>query len=77
MNKVNEKIKVEEFELVEDLKESMVENEDITTLNAKIEKKIKKYKLGTLLKVEKEIGSATTIINVDEVTPELAEKEIW
>ncbi len=60
-----------EFELQEDLAELIANNEEITFDDYNVKKQILETKIGTLLEVEKEIGSFTKIISIKEVNEEL------
>lgn len=60
-----------EFELQEDLAELIENNEEVTFDDYNIKKQILATKVGTLLEVEKEIGSFTKIISIKEVDEEL------
>ncbi len=60
-----------DFELKEDLVNSYSNNKDIKFDNLNIKENIEKIKLGTLLEVEKKIGSSITILSVKEVNDAL------
>lgn len=60
-----------EYELSEDLKDFIMFNSDVTIAKISLKKEIYDYPDGTLLKVDKEIGSATKIISVEEATEEV------
>lgn len=66
-----EKTKVVDFQLSEDLQEFVSFNADVKFASPDIKSEIKCLFPGTLMKVEKEIGSSTTILSVAEVTDEL------
>lgn len=71
-----EKTKIVDFELVEDLQDFISFSPDVEFKNSALESQIKKFPIGTLLKIEKEIGSPITIMSVEEVTDKLVEDEI-
>lgn len=60
-----------EFELQEDLAELIESNEEVTFDDYNVKEQILSIPVGTLLEVEKEIGSFTKIISVKEVNEEL------
>lgn len=60
-----------EFELQEDLVDSYSNNPDITFDDLNIKEKVEKIKMGTLLEVEKKIGSSITILSVKEVNNQM------
>ncbi|MFZ3077305.1 MAG: hypothetical protein WA139_02520 [Candidatus Aenigmatarchaeota archaeon] len=67
----NEVTFITDFELQEDLMEAIKNNKDIIFDDLNIKKQIEKIQVGTLLEVEKKIGSSTTILSVKEVNEEL------
>lgn len=67
----NEVTFITDFELQEDLMEAIKNNKDIIFDDLNIKNQIEKTEVGTLLEVEKKIGSSTTIISVKEVNEEL------
>lgn len=63
----NQKIKYNDYQLVEDLKE-LVKNCDDVKYSENIEEKVESFGLGTLLKVTKEIEYGVKVLDVQEVT---------
>jgi len=62
---------ITDFELQEDLVDSYSNNPDIIFDDLKIKEKVEQIKIGTLLEVEKKIGSSITILSVKEVDDQL------
>ncbi len=62
---------ITDFELQEDLMDAIKNNKDIIFDDLNVKKQIEEKDIGTLLEVEKKIGSSTTIISVKEVNEEL------
>jgi len=62
---------ITDFELQEDLVESYSNNSDIKFDDLNIKEKVEKIKMGTLLEVEKKIGSSITILSVKEVDDQM------
>ena len=62
---------ITDFELVEDLIESYNSNEDIGFINLNLKTKAEKLPVGTLLKVNKKIGTSITILSINEVNDKL------
>lgn len=60
-----------DFELQEDLVDSYSNNPDIKFDDLNIKEKVEKIKMGTLLEVEKKIGSSITILSVKEVNGQM------
>ena len=60
-----------EFELQEDLVDSYSNNSDIKFDDLNVKEKVEKIKMGTLLEVEKKIGSSITILSVKEVNDQM------
>lgn len=67
----NEITYITDFELKEDLIESMKGNPDIKISSEEVEAQIKNTAFGTLLEVEKKIGSNITILSIKEVNEQL------
>ncbi|VVB83712.1 Uncharacterised protein [uncultured archaeon] len=67
----NEETFFTDFELKEDLVESYNENSDIKFDDLNVKKKIEAFPIGTLLEIEKKIGSSITILSVKEVNEKL------
>lgn len=67
----NEVTFITDFELQEDLMDAIKNNKDIIFDDLNVKKQIEEKDIGTLLEVEKKIGSSTTIISVKEVNEEL------
>lgn len=68
---VDEQAIIFDFELQEDLVESYNSNPDIKFDDLNVKDKIESIKIGTLLEVEKKLGSPITILSVKEVDEEL------
>ncbi len=62
---------ITEFELKEDLVDSYSNNQDIKFDDLNIKEKIEEIKNGTLLEVEKKIGSSITILSIKEVNEQM------
>ena len=60
-----------DFELKEDLVDSYSNNPDIKFDDLNIKEKIEEMPIGTLLEVEKKIGSSITILSIKEVNEQL------
>jgi hypothetical protein len=67
---MGEKALIVDFELKEDLLNAIKNNPDII-LNKGLDKQIDKVPFGTLLEIEKEIGSNITILSIKEVNEKL------
>lgn len=57
-----------DFELKEDLVNSYTNNPDITFVNLNIKDAVEEFEEGTVLEVEKKIGSPITILSIKEVS---------
>jgi len=64
---------ITDFELKEDLVSSYSNNSDIIFDDLNIKEKVEKIKIGTLLEVEKKIGSSITILSVKEVSDDMVD----
>lgn len=62
---------ITDFELKEDLVNSYSNNPDIKFDDLNIKEDVEKLKVGTLLEVEKKIGSSITILSVKEVSEQM------
>jgi hypothetical protein len=62
---------ITDFELQEDLMDSISNNSDIKFDDLNIKEKVEQIKMGTLLEVEKKIGSSITILSVKEVNDQM------
>ncbi|MFA4887939.1 MAG: hypothetical protein WC595_07045 [Candidatus Nanoarchaeia archaeon] len=71
---MGEKTKISDFELVEDLQDFIKSNPDVIFDDLGVKETINEFKEGTLVKVDKEIGSSIKIVSVEEVTEELIAK---
>jgi len=60
-----------DFELKEDLVDSYSNNLDIKFDDLGIKEKVEEFEIGTLLEVEKKIGSSITILSVKEVNNQM------
>ena len=67
----NQKTNIIEFEMKEDLEDSIQNNPDIKINNQSVETSIQNAPFGTLLEVEKTIGSNIVITSVKEVNDTL------
>jgi len=68
---MSEITKLVDFELAEDLQEFIKLNPDVVFDNLDIKKSIEDFAIGTLVKVDKEIGSQIKVISVEEVTEQV------
>jgi len=67
----NEEAIIIDFELKEDLVDSYNSNPDIKFDDLSVKKDIEVQPMGTLLEVEKKIGSSITILSIKEVNEEM------
>ena len=67
----NEEALITDFELKEDLVSSYTNNPDIKFDDLNIKEKIEQMPIGTLLEVDKKIGSSITILSIKEVNEQM------
>jgi hypothetical protein len=69
-------VKFVEYELAEDVKEFIAKNQDVTFQDQSLKERIDASDDTSLLKVTKTIGSPIKIVEVEEATVELIEREL-